>query len=187
VSRWPVAGPSEYWLLASSPASKEQKKQQSTHSTTNTHKMTTIHIRLTELPRPHQNTTVYSHHTDRATPAPPEHNSIQSLNWQSYPGPTRTPQYTVTVLTELLRPHQNTTVYSHYTDRATPAPLEHHSLQSIYWQSYPFPTRTPQYTVTILTELPLPHQNTTVYSHYTDRPTPSPPEHHSIQSLYWQS
>ena len=38
---WPVAGPSEYWLLASSPASKVKKKQQCTHSTTNTHKMTT--------------------------------------------------------------------------------------------------------------------------------------------------
>jgi len=40
VSRWPVAGPSEYWLLANSPASKV-KKQQYTHSTTNTHKVTT--------------------------------------------------------------------------------------------------------------------------------------------------
>jgi len=45
VSRWPVAGPSEYWLLASSPVSKAQNKQQCTHSTTNTHKMTTIHTR----------------------------------------------------------------------------------------------------------------------------------------------
>ena len=46
VSRWPVAGPSEYWLLASSPAYKvKKKKQQCTHSTTNTHKMTTIHTR----------------------------------------------------------------------------------------------------------------------------------------------
>ena len=40
MSRWSVAGPSEYWLLASSPASKVQK-QQCTHSTTNTHKKTT--------------------------------------------------------------------------------------------------------------------------------------------------
>jgi len=40
VSRWPVAGPSEYWILASSPASKV-KKQQCPHSTTNTHKITT--------------------------------------------------------------------------------------------------------------------------------------------------
>ena len=40
VSRWPVAGPSEYWLLASSPASKV-KIQQYTHSTTNTHKIPT--------------------------------------------------------------------------------------------------------------------------------------------------
>ena len=38
MSRWPVAGPSEYWLLASSPASKV-KIQQCTHSTANTHKM----------------------------------------------------------------------------------------------------------------------------------------------------
>jgi len=36
VSRWPFAGPSEYWLLASSPASKVKKKQ-CPHSTTNTH------------------------------------------------------------------------------------------------------------------------------------------------------
>ena len=40
MSRWPVAGPSEYGLLASSPASKLKKKQ-FTHSTTNTHKITT--------------------------------------------------------------------------------------------------------------------------------------------------
>jgi len=44
VSRWPVAGPSEYWLLASSPASKV-KTAMHTRSTTNTHKMTTIHTR----------------------------------------------------------------------------------------------------------------------------------------------
>ena len=37
VSRWPIAGPSEYWLLASSPALKLKKKKQCTHSTTNTH------------------------------------------------------------------------------------------------------------------------------------------------------
>jgi len=43
VSRWSVAGPSEYWLLASSLASKE--KQQYTHRITNTHKMTTIPTR----------------------------------------------------------------------------------------------------------------------------------------------
>ena len=40
MSRCPVAGPSEYWFLASSPSSKV-KKQQCTHSTTNTHKITT--------------------------------------------------------------------------------------------------------------------------------------------------
>ena len=39
VSRWPVAGPSELWPLASSPAFKVKKKN--THSTTNTHKITT--------------------------------------------------------------------------------------------------------------------------------------------------
>jgi len=42
VSRWPVAGPSEYWLLASSPASKV-KTAIHTQNTTNTYKMTTIH------------------------------------------------------------------------------------------------------------------------------------------------
>jgi len=41
VSRWPVAGPSEYWLVASSPAFKVKKKKQYTHSTTNTHMLTT--------------------------------------------------------------------------------------------------------------------------------------------------
>ena len=56
VSRWPVAGPFEYWLLASSPASKvktaihtwynkyTQDNYNNTHKTThnNTHKTTTI-------------------------------------------------------------------------------------------------------------------------------------------------
>ena len=41
MSRWPVAGPSEYWLIASSPASKKKNTQQFPHSTTNTHKITT--------------------------------------------------------------------------------------------------------------------------------------------------
>ena len=41
VSRWPVAGPSEYRLLASSLASKVKR----TIRTANTHKMTTIHTR----------------------------------------------------------------------------------------------------------------------------------------------
>ena len=41
MSRWSVAGPSDYWLIASSPASKVKKKQQCTHSTANTYKMTT--------------------------------------------------------------------------------------------------------------------------------------------------
>ena len=46
VSRWPVAGPSEHRLLASSPAC----KQQYTHSTANTHKITTtIHTRHTTI------------------------------------------------------------------------------------------------------------------------------------------
>ena len=40
VSRWPVAGPSENWLIASSPAFNVKKKEQYTHSTTNTHKIT---------------------------------------------------------------------------------------------------------------------------------------------------
>ena len=52
VSRWPVAGPSEYWLLASSPACKV-KTAIHTHSTTNTPKMTTIHTRqLQQYTRP---------------------------------------------------------------------------------------------------------------------------------------
>ena len=50
VSRWPVAGPSGYWLLASSPASKV--KQQYTHSITYTHKMT-IHTRQIQLTKMH--------------------------------------------------------------------------------------------------------------------------------------
>jgi len=49
VSRLPVAGPSEYWLLASSPASKVRKKQ-CPHSTTNTHKITT-HTRQLQYTR----------------------------------------------------------------------------------------------------------------------------------------
>ena len=50
VSRWPIAGPSEYWLLASSSASKV--KQQYTHNITNAHKITTmrtIQIQLTKM------------------------------------------------------------------------------------------------------------------------------------------
>jgi len=44
VSRWPVAGPSEYSLLAGSPASKV--KNNNTHTVqTNTHNMTTTHTR----------------------------------------------------------------------------------------------------------------------------------------------
>ena len=39
VSRWPVAGPSEYWILASSPASKVKKKN------SNAHTVQQIHIR----------------------------------------------------------------------------------------------------------------------------------------------
>jgi len=38
VSRWPVAGPSEYWLLASSPASKVKKKAMPTQYN-NAHKI----------------------------------------------------------------------------------------------------------------------------------------------------
>ena len=49
VSRWPVAGPSEYWLLASSSASKVKKKQQCTNSTTNTHKITTHSRETTKM------------------------------------------------------------------------------------------------------------------------------------------
>ena len=57
VSRWPVAGPSEYRLLASRPASKVKKQQYThTHSTANTHKMATIHTRqLQEHTRPTNN------------------------------------------------------------------------------------------------------------------------------------
>jgi len=55
VSRSPVAGPSEYWLLASSPAS-TVKIQQCTHSTKYTHKMATIHTRqLQQYTRPTNN------------------------------------------------------------------------------------------------------------------------------------
>ena len=36
VSKWPVAGPSEYWLLPSS----QPVKKQCTHSTTNIHRIT---------------------------------------------------------------------------------------------------------------------------------------------------
>jgi len=50
VSRWPVAGPSEYWLLASSPASKV-KKQQRPNSTTNKHKITTHTRQLQQYTR----------------------------------------------------------------------------------------------------------------------------------------
>jgi len=50
VSRWPVAGPSEYWLLASSPASKVKKKQYP-HSTTNTHEITTHTRQLQQYTR----------------------------------------------------------------------------------------------------------------------------------------
>ena len=45
VSRWPVAGPSEYWLLASSPAAKVKTAIHTLYCTANTHKMTTIHTR----------------------------------------------------------------------------------------------------------------------------------------------
>ena len=50
VSRWPVSGPSEYWLLASSPASKVKKKQ-CPHSTTNTHRTTTHTRQLQQYTR----------------------------------------------------------------------------------------------------------------------------------------
>ena len=49
VSRWPVAGLSEYSLLASSPASKVKKQCQ--HSTTNTHKITTHTRQLQQYAR----------------------------------------------------------------------------------------------------------------------------------------
>jgi len=57
VSRWPVAGPSEYWLLASSPASKVKNKQtnKQTRSTTNTHKITTHTRQLQQYTRPTNN------------------------------------------------------------------------------------------------------------------------------------
>jgi len=50
MSRWPVAGPSEYWLLASSPASKVKKKQ-CPNSITNTHKITTHKRQLQQYTR----------------------------------------------------------------------------------------------------------------------------------------
>ena len=49
VSRWPVAGPSEYWPVASSPAFKVKKKY--THSTTYTHKITTHTNQLQQYTR----------------------------------------------------------------------------------------------------------------------------------------
>ena len=55
MSRWPVAGPSEYWLVASSPASKVKKKKQCPHSTTNTHKITTHTRQLQQYTRPTNN------------------------------------------------------------------------------------------------------------------------------------
>ena len=48
VSKWPVAGPSEYWPVASSPAFKLKKY---THSTTNTHKITTHTSQLQQYTR----------------------------------------------------------------------------------------------------------------------------------------
>jgi len=51
VSRWPVTGPSGYWLLDSSPASKV--KQQYTHGITNIQKMMTIHTRQIQLTKIH--------------------------------------------------------------------------------------------------------------------------------------
>ena len=50
MSRWPVAGPSEYWPVASSPAFKVKKKQ-CPHSTTNTHKITTHTRQLQQYTR----------------------------------------------------------------------------------------------------------------------------------------
>ena len=50
MSRWPVAEPSEYWLLAGSLASKVKKKQ-SPHSTTYTHKITTHTRQLQQYTR----------------------------------------------------------------------------------------------------------------------------------------
>jgi len=49
VSRWPVAGPSEYWLLASSPASKVK--------TANTHIVKQIHIRWQQYTQDNYNNT----------------------------------------------------------------------------------------------------------------------------------
>ena len=54
MSRWPVAGPSEHLLLASSPTSKV-KKQQCPQSTANTHKITTHTRQLQQYTRPTNN------------------------------------------------------------------------------------------------------------------------------------
>ena len=50
MSRWPVAGPSQYWLIASSPASKV-KTALHTYSTANTHKITTHTRQLQQYTR----------------------------------------------------------------------------------------------------------------------------------------
>jgi hypothetical protein len=50
VSRWPVAGPSGCWLLASSLASKVRT---AIHTYYNTHKMTTIHARQIQFTNMH--------------------------------------------------------------------------------------------------------------------------------------
>jgi hypothetical protein len=58
MSRWPITGPSGYWLLASSPASRVKQQythsitNTQTHSTTNTHKMT-IHTWQIQLTKTH--------------------------------------------------------------------------------------------------------------------------------------
>ena len=50
MSRWPVAGPSEYWLLASSPASKVKKNS-------NAHTVQQIHIRWQQYTQDNYNNT----------------------------------------------------------------------------------------------------------------------------------
>ena len=52
VSRWPVAGPSEYWLLASSPASQVKNS--------NTHIIQQIHLRWQEINIKHNTILLFS-------------------------------------------------------------------------------------------------------------------------------
>ena len=64
VSRWPVAGPSEYWPVASSPAFKEEKKYIKNNKNKKKHS-TTKHIRLQHTQVNYNNTHGQSTTIDR--------------------------------------------------------------------------------------------------------------------------